>query len=211
MFLPRLILLAGHKQAGKTTAADFMINELTKEDCDAFKYSFADVLKEFCIKNNWIKYEQAYGTDKEKNSNTKLIWNNMPRVDTSKEYPSRNMTAREVLQFIGTDIFRKIDPDIWVNLLLNKINKEYEEYAMPDISIIDDCRFPNEISLLKQYGAKVIYLTRKIHKDDHISENLLSKIDKDQFDFIINNQNYSLEQLEKEVKSIRKKMFDESN
>jgi hypothetical protein len=151
-------------------------------------YNFADALKELCVTMFDISHEQAYGTYK--NSLTKLKWENMPGVVTpevSKEFfdkhidpPSTKedflsmgltihksgfMTAREVLQFVGTDIFRRMYEPVWVNLLMNKIKMD-----SPLVAVIADCRFDNEARAVKEEGGILVYLTRRPSEDSHSSE-----------------------------------------
>ncbi len=160
-------------------------------------YAFADLLKTACNKILGLTYEQCYGTDKDKNSLTDLDWSNMPGItETLKSpYPDGLMTAREVLQYVGTQIFRTIDNDIWVKALIRKIEEEDTELA-----IISDCRFPNEVAGIQKLGGKVIRLTRNPFKgkdkDEHKSEIILDKdkFDWKNFDAIIDNDKMSIKE-----------------
>jgi hypothetical protein len=103
------------------------------------------------------------------------------------------MTARELMQYVGTNIFRKLYNDIWVEACLNKIQDEASEFA-----IITDCRFPNEVLAGKGVGAKVVRLTRNPNPmDSHDSEMALDKdkFDWDNFDLIIDNESMSIEEM----------------
>jgi len=183
-------------------------------------YSFADLLKEVCIKILGLTYEQCYGTDNDKNSITALRWENMPGVITNKllydalmkevwrvcnelddwqKYEDTNfkliyhepgqMTAREVLQFVGTDIFRKMSGNVWVDALMRRIKEEGSATA-----IITDCRFPNEVEGVQKEDGKVIYLTRSPYNDTHYSETALDKenFDWNKFDYICNNKDMDI-------------------
>ena len=57
---------------------------------------------------------------------------------------------RHLFQQIRTKM-REIDPDVWVDTLLRKIND-------CDDNVVDDVRFENEIIKLKQAGFKIFYL-----------------------------------------------------
>tara|TARA_B100001250_G_C19346619_1_gene591450 strand:- start:30 stop:548 length:519 start_codon:yes stop_codon:yes gene_type:complete len=74
-------------------------------------------------------------------------------------YDLFNMTTkdRKLLQAIGTNM-REIDKNVWVNYTINK----YSENV-----IIDDCRYENEISALKDAGYILIKLN--ISKELQIS------------------------------------------
>ena len=73
---------------------------------------------------------------------------------------------------------------------------------MVQIGIIDDCRFIDEILSVKNNNGIVIYLTRNLYDNNHSSETELDKFDKSQYNFIIDNRNYSIEQLGDEIKKI---------
>ena len=87
-------------------------------------YSYADILKkDVCINILGLTYEQCFGTDEQKNQLTHLRWEDMPgnvKIDereteslgniyyTLTPKSSGQMTAREVMQYVGTEIFRKM-------------------------------------------------------------------------------------------------------
>ena len=55
------------------------------------------------------------------------------------------MTAREFMQFFGTDICRNAFQPIWVNACLNKIKREKSQ-----LIIIADVRFAMKLRLLRK-------------------------------------------------------------
>lgn len=271
--MTQIIALAGFKQSGKTTAANFLhghvlkLNEvirhydilhdgklqvntqylkdgvvvddmgeldLTRTD-DLFTgyasekiwpyiklYNFADALKEICGSLFGLTQEQLHGT--EKNSVTKLRWEDMPGVITTNKamtFGQRNdlwsvgyipsieelssifeeiaivhepgfMTAREVLQFVGTEIFRRMYEPVWVNLLIDRIKEE-----SPMIAVIADCRFDNEAIGVKDAGGTVVKLTRQTEVDNHRSERGFDNFDN--FDKIIDNKNMSIKECNQSI------------
>lgn len=57
----------------------------------------------------------------------------------------KDEAGRTLLQKLGTDIFRKTDPDFWVNAVANPLITLNEVNALPyDYIFIPDVRFPNE-------------------------------------------------------------------
>jgi len=54
--------------------------------------------------------------------------------------------GRTILQKVGTDLARNNHPDIWANVIIESLKAFGEEY---DYVLIPDCRFPNEIELMK--------------------------------------------------------------
>ncbi len=167
------------------------------------QYSFADDLKHICMNILLLNYEQCFGTNEQKNSYTKYHWENMPGLSYT-DYMNRQgpMTAREIMQYVGTEIFRKIYSGVWVEACLNRIQREAS-----DLALITDCRFPEEVSGGKYAGAKVIRLTRNINPSDtHSSETSLDvdNFDWSNFDYILDNQHLSIENSCKEVYNVLK-------
>ena len=146
-------------------------------------YSFADLLKRnVCMDVLGLSYEQCYGTDEQKNTMTEII-----SPETSK-----NITAREVMQFVGTDFFRKIYPNVWVDATIRKIEEDN-----PALAVICDCRFPNEVGGVQKSGGRVIRLTKNEGSPDaHESETALDKnnFDWNKFDKIIDNKSLTIGQ-----------------
>lgn len=182
-------------------------------------YSFADHLKAICMDLFDIPYRCLYGTEDEKNQVQKhLLWENMPSVTTQKTpqtpvnpesaellynyyekvlgeityHKPGPMTAREFMQFLGTDVMRKMYEPVWVNSCIKKIKREQSELA-----IIADIRFPNEAKAVENAGGKVVRLTRKIYQDSHSSEVAL---DNYPFTDYIDNKFESIDSLMVDVK-----------
>tara|TARA_R110002020_G_scaffold473631_1_gene703208 strand:- start:5179 stop:5949 length:771 start_codon:yes stop_codon:yes gene_type:complete len=143
------------------------VNKLFNDSLGKFVriYGLADTLKDLCINILGLEYNQAYGTDKEKNSETHIKWGDLPHLNGHMK--NTRMTAREVLQYVGTDIFRKLDSDVWIKSLLRKIEKD-----KPEVALICDVRFKNEISRLQEKGGFILGLTRDPYSksDSHSSE-----------------------------------------
>ena len=178
--------------------SDITLKQVNDKLCPEIKlYSFADPLKQdICINMFGLTYEQCYGTDDNKNSLTNIEWKNMPGYNGEN---NGLMTARQVMEFIGTDIFRKIDTNVWVNATIKKINKDKSKLA-----IITDCRFPNEIQAIKNNGGKILRLTRNPFNSDHLSETILDQnnYDWNNFDYVIENDNYTLYDQVSKLKTI---------
>jgi hypothetical protein len=152
-------------------------------------YSFADPLKkQICMDILGLSYEQCYGTDQQKNEITHLQWE------------GKNISGREAMQIVGTDIFRSMYKDIWPKAAINKIKEDG-----PYLALISDCRFPNEVEEIKNNNGIVIRLTRNNESESsHISENVLNKdaFDWSNFDFVIDNENMSILDQCNELKKI---------
>jgi len=147
-------------------------------------YAFADVLKEFAVDVLGLDRHQVYGTNEEKNSPTHLQWENMPGITTTNIFSHGYldagceafgvtyhepgpMTGREVLQYFGSDICRKMYENIWFDACIRRIRKDN-----PELALISDVRFPNEIKGVQDEGGIVFGLPRDIvnGQDTHSSE-----------------------------------------
>ena len=106
------------------------------------------------------------------------------------------MTAREFMQYFGTEIGREIYPDLHAAGGIRRIRK-----AMSGIAILDDLRFPNEVEAVQSAGGKVLRLTRDILHDEHFSEHALDPevFDWSKFDKVIDNQNLTIHQTCEEI------------
>lgn len=179
--MTKIVAFAGRKQSGKTTCAEALRNlyNYYAVNKDGAKiYSFADPLKkDICMNILGLSYDQCYGTDDNKNELTNNFWED------------KQLSAREVMQFVGTDIFRKMQNDVWVNATLNKIKEEE-----PELAIISDCRFPNEVMAVKNAGGLVIKLMRNPFNSDHASETALdtNNFNHVNFDLVIFNQHLDI-------------------
>jgi hypothetical protein len=186
-----IVGICGLQCSGKDTLGNILVKNFGFK-----KLSFADVLKDIvAIIFSWPR-EMLEGA-----TNESRIWRE--QVDTwwSNKLNIPNLTPRYILQYIGTDLFRNhFHSDIWITII------EYKLQLYPNI-VITDCRFPNEINLLKNYGAKFIKITRGLSPnwfilyesnqieqptDIHPSEYMWIKT---KFDYLIDN-NGSIQDLE---------------
>ncbi len=176
-----IIAFAGRKQSGKTSACEFVSNLYYGNNTGNVKiYNFADPLKQLCIDVLGLTHSQCYGPDESKNE----------LVDCYKHYgPDGQMTARQVMQYVGTDVFRKMQKNVWSDATIRLIEKE-----SPSLALIADCRFPNEVDVVKDNGGVVIKLNRDLYASDHASEKALDldMYDQSNFDLVIDNHDISI-------------------
>lgn len=179
-----LVGILGRKGAGKDTIADYLI-----ENYDFEKLILAQPLKDACKVLFNFNDEQLYGNLKE---TVDPNWGTSPRI---------------VLQYLGTEVFRKdinkiipgIDGNFWVNLMASK----YKELRNKNSSIqvvVSDVRFKNEIDEIHKLNGIVIKVTRPAlnNNDTHESE---KSIDNLSGDFEIINEG-SLEDLYNKINTI---------
>tara|TARA_B100001778_G_C18594892_1_gene634169 strand:- start:967 stop:1692 length:726 start_codon:yes stop_codon:yes gene_type:complete len=154
-------------------------------------YHFADPLKSIAVELFDLKPEQVYGSDEEKNTSTPYTQNGW----------KHQMTAREFLQYFGTEVMRDIKDSIWVDYTMKRIAREQSSVA-----VIPDVRFPNEINAIKEAGGIVIRLTRDPFGSDHDCEKALDakSFDWNQFDHIVDNKG-DIDQLINDLNKLQKK------
>lgn len=202
---PVFIALSGKKQVGKDTSGQIIARLLTEQGKRVAFTAFAEALKEMCIGVLGLQRSFVYGTDAEKNMPTHIKWDTLPFHIRSKYYTGFRatpcgqdelrtglMTVREVLQIMGTDIFREMfENDIWAN---SPFRRNWSDY---DVVVITDCRFPNEKSVTEARGGTVIRIERNTGlTDTHASE---TSLDNAAFDHrYVNNE--SLQELEEFLK-----------
>lgn len=179
--MTKIIAFAGRKQSGKTTCSEFVKNIYEKfyPNSSVEVYNFADPLKQnICIDILGLTHDQCYGSDDDKNQLVDCYWDN------------NQLSAREVMQIIGTDIFRRMKQTVWSDAIIRRISKE-----SPSLAIIADCRFPNEVTTVKKNGGIVIKLTRNPHNSCHASEMALDndQYNQSNFDLIIENDKLSID------------------
>ena len=117
-----------------------------------------------------------------------------------------NKSPRFMAQTIGTEWGRRtIDPDLWLNLTMNKIKAvNWDKVAITDV------RFDNEAEYIRDHGGFIIHVHRDesdLHENAqaHDSEVGLSvRLD----DFHINNYG-TLEDLEAQVSDVVEQIFSE--
>jgi hypothetical protein len=175
-----IIAFAGRKQSGKTTSAEFVQNLFANQyGISAKIYNFADPLKTLCMDILGLEHKQCYGSDTDKNELVNCYWD------------GRQITAREVLQLVGTEMFRSLQKNVWSDATIRLIKKEN-----PNLAIIADCRFPNEVEAIKNAGGLIIKLNRNPYHSSHASEIALDAENYDQqmFNLVIDNSDLNISQ-----------------
>jgi hypothetical protein len=201
-----IIGICGFIGSGKDTVADYLVNfhEFRRE-------SFASTLKDAVASVFGWDRTMLEGRTKEARE-----WREQVDPWWAERLAMPTLTPRWVLQYWGTEVCRKsFHDDIWIASLENKLRNS------KDNVVISDCRFPNEISSIKNAGGKIIWVQRGELPDWYdiaVSANLghnwafqelkMRKIHASEtawvgteFDAIIDN-NGTIEDLYKQAKSI---------
>lgn len=185
---------SGKKQSGKDTAAKFAKEILEQRGRRAEIIAFADPIKEICINLFGLPRELVYGNYSDKETLTHILWDKMPEGIQLK-YSERQlpvslrtgpMTIREVLQVFGTDIMRRMYPNIWAEAPFR------HNWFGTDFVIFSDVRFLNEIEVVEKHRGVIIRVVRETSlSDTHTSE---TELDQYTFKNVIDN-NGDLEDL----------------
>lgn len=184
---PKFVVISGKKQSGKDTLAKMISEELSRKELSSKIISFADPLKKMCHIVFGIPMELMYGSDEDKETLTTVQWDGLPRNVRNKYHPLQghyrtgSMTVREVLQVIGTDIFReRIYKDVWAAA---PFKAQHDE----DFVLIPDCRFPNEVQYAGKHGTLVRVKRDTGVVDKHASETALDNTPDTVFNYTYTN------------------------
>ena len=133
--------LIGH---GKDTAAGFLIEQGFQ------RVSFAGVLKDACA--NIFSWDRIL---LEGNTSESRVWRETVDEWWAERLDIPHFTPRYALQYIGTNVFRQhFHPDIWVAACERQIE-------MTDNNVvISDCRFFNELNVIKRLGGTTVEVWR---------------------------------------------------
>lgn len=139
-----LIGILGRMNSGKGTVADELVEVYGfRQD------SFAATLKDIT--------SQIFGWDRELLSGSSSESREFrEEVDEwwSEKLGIPNFTPRLALQLIGTDVFRNnFHENIWVLSAMRR-------YQDGENVVISDCRFPNEVQIIRELGGRIIRVDR---------------------------------------------------
>ncbi len=147
---PRIISLSGFQGSGKDTVADILCNRYGYK-----RISFAASLKDaVATVFSWDR-EMLEGRTAEARAAREQVdewW--------SARLQMQGLTPRRVLQEWGTDVLRNhFHADIWVASLERTIMTAPADARF----VITDCRFPNELHVLRNLGAAIWWIHRGPH------------------------------------------------
>lgn len=171
----QIIGLAGYKGSGKDTLGNHLVSEINnKGDRYAVRVGFADALKEYCAERYNMDRDILYADQHKKDTTlSELLWTDFDD-EVQKRYErsrvdTKFLTYREVLQVVGTDVFREEDGTIWIDKLTEHVNTIESE--LPLTVVITDLRFDNEALWVMENDGHVIRIMSDLQKTDvHTSE-----------------------------------------
>ena len=142
-----IVGITGFIGSGKDTVAKMLVKKGAVQD------SFASPLKDLCASVfGWDRHMLEGDTvaSRDFRETADIYWTRKLGID--------NFTPRLALQLLGTDIMRThFNQDIWLDSLEYRIRKNNPQ---DQIVVVSDCRFKNELDLIKQLDGIVIHVIR---------------------------------------------------
>jgi len=119
---------------------------------------------------------------------------------------NKDEEGRTLLQYVGTDQIRKKYPDYWVNFIAGILKIFPNDW---DYVLIPDCRFPNEVQIMKDnFDTTSIKIVRPnfdngltVEQKEHSSETALDNYRN--FDYIVVNDG-TINELRNSLKQLLK-------
>ena len=137
-----LIGICGLIGSGKDTVAERLVNEHSYKR-DSFAKSLKDAVASMF---NWDR-DMLEG-----NTSESREWREKPDTFWSERF-GREVTPRTILQQFGTEVMRgQMYDGIWVDSCIGRYKGQN--------TVISDTRFINELKTIREYGGKIICVTR---------------------------------------------------
>jgi hypothetical protein len=127
----RIIAIAGNARSGKDTLGGFLSELLNEYGISTSINSFAKSLK--------LEVDP--------------LLKNTIGISAFTEDSEEKKIIRDFLVFWGSNVRRKLDPDIWIKELKNSHDDK-------SVLIITDLRFENELQWVKENNGLVVYISR---------------------------------------------------
>ena len=158
--------------SGHARAGKDTIADILEKEYGAQVFAFADSIKDIARKMGWDGKKDERG--------------------------------RKLLQTLGTEVGRAYDKDVWVNMCIAEMKQMqvlHNFTGFPKLFVVSDCRFPNEITRVKQEFKEVYTIRISRGTEEHMSHSSETSLDGFTFDSHIDN-NGTLEELEKSVEKV---------
>lgn len=167
----QIIGLVGQKRSGKDSVAGFLAPYGFR------RLALAEPIKRIAMDLFGFTREQVEGID----------------YDREQILPEWDVSVRQILQRIGSELGRQIHPDLWIRKLMMQVDLWDE-----DRFVIPDVRHLNEVREIRARGGQIWKIERPsfVNDDTHSSETEIASIEPD---LVIVNDG-TLEDLRIEVK-----------
>lgn len=214
----KVIGIAGRKQSGKSVLSNILIND----EYQYHRFTYDNELKNIIckllsidrnemeiLKNDSKNVDFKFNTtDIDYLANTTGIDKHLIEQETNNEV---YLTVRDMLQLIGTNIIRKYNKNWHVNCVEKKIQELFEKDKNANV-VIDDVRFKNEMTLIKNLGGEMFFIIKpdNWNVSNHESERSLTwDMMPNQTNIIIND--CTIDALKSEWKSLIESDWKEKN
>lgn len=195
-----LIGLYGKARSGKTTVAKFLKDYYSFEE-----FSFAQPLKHLVRELFDMSPEQLESDElKEK-------------IDLRY-----GMSPRKLLQYLGTNVFRELYPDIWVDYAIRRYKKimaypHADDMKYSPAIVISDVRFKNEKRAIEINNGVVWKIVREDHAGassgikGHPSEHDLDDVPDSEFAAVLRARSGDLEGLRNQAEKALNRFLEENS
>ena len=173
-----IVGICGDIGSGKDTVADHLVKEHGFQ-----RLGLADVLKELIVHTLRLERRYLFGTQADKNEpipklgKVALLFKIFGEPWTTRV--GCRWTGRFLAEFIGTDCFRSIYPNVWLDHVEVKVEKDrYQESLSLSTSarhVISDVRFMNEVEMVRRLGGQIWETVRPDspgERTGHVSDGL---------------------------------------
>lgn len=160
--LTKVIGFCGNKRAGKNSAAEFLMQNLTESGKRVEMHAFADPLREMLYSLDPVVISDNVSGFSVKRLSSLVDMYGWERAKSTTYGPG----LRELLQRLGTNAVRAQAPTFWTDLMGDRI-RAAERNGL-DYFLIPDVRFENEAALCDE----LVHLRRPgtVDGDAHLSE-----------------------------------------
>ena len=153
-----IIGLAGHAGAGKDTAARYLVARygfVQSSFASPIHDMAALMLEQIGLSDHWLRH----------------------RVFKERTIPELGFSPRALMQTLGTEVGRALNPDVWVRHLEARLGLTAQGAPVHDRIVVSDVRFLNEAYRVRAKGGIVVRLTRPQAQGQarqHVSETALA-------------------------------------
>lgn len=159
---PKVLAFTGRKGHGKSTARDAAEAQLIELGYNTVRINFKDALIQ---------------TMREKLPRTLILIGQVYNLDVDGLFEHKPEIMRSLMQEVGTEIYRGLEDNWWVNQYLEKVSM----IVGNTIVITDDVRFLNEAETINTFGGMIVRVNRLNYEDNsntnHQSETEMDKIE----------------------------------
>ena len=195
-----VIALMGKLKSGKDTAGQMLVEALPGQ---IRTLAFADKLKQTCMDLFGLSYDDVYTEEGKARRLDELPCLRCPSCGSLATEPVSSIqvvctacsaigersgfeshwTPRMILQHIGTEGCRRVDPAVWVNFAMRRAAASLEGKMDPaKLVVITDCRFRSEADAVWKAGGQVWRIRRPA--TDHTSQGLKGHASENEMDSI---------------------------